>query len=56
MYKIEGLKVGAALSGARLVTEGQIQEAFSFSGGMHHTRQALASGFCIFSDAAVAIH
>jgi acetoin utilization protein AcuC len=56
MYEIEGLKVGAALTGARLVAGGQVQVAFSFAGGMHHARPALASGFCVFNDVAVAIH
>jgi acetoin utilization protein AcuC len=56
MYESEGLKVGAALTAARLIAEGQVQVAFSFAGGMHHARPALASGFCVFNDAAVAIH
>ncbi len=56
MYESAGLKVGAALTAARLITEEQVQVAFSFAGGMHHARQALASGFCVFNDAAVAIH
>jgi len=56
MYEIEGLKVGAALTGARLITEGQMLVAFSLAGGMHHARPALASGFCVFNDVAVAIH
>jgi len=56
MYEIEGLKVGAALTGARLIAEGQMQVAFSPAGGMHHARPALASGFCVFNDVAVAIH
>ena len=54
MYESEGLKVGAALTAARLIVEGQVRTAFSFAGGMHHARQALASGFCVFNDAAVA--
>jgi len=56
MYETEGLKVGAALTGARLIAEGQVQAAFSFAGGMHHARPALASGFCVFNDITVAIH
>ena len=55
MYEIEGLKVGAALTGARLIAEGQTHVAFSFAGGMHHARPALASGFCVFNDVAIAI-
>jgi acetoin utilization protein AcuC len=56
MYESESLKVGAALTAARLITEGQVQVAFSFAGGMHHARPTQASGFCVFNDAAVAIH
>jgi acetoin utilization protein AcuC len=56
MYEIEGLKVSAGLAGARMVAEGQVQVAFSFAGGLHHARPALASGFCVFNDVAVAIH
>lgn len=56
MYETEGLKVGAGLTGAGLIAEAEVQVAFSPAGGMHHARQALASGFCVFNDAAVAIH
>jgi acetoin utilization protein AcuC len=56
MNEIEGLKVGAALTGARLVAEGQVHVAFSFAGGLHHARPSLASGFCVFNDVAVAIN
>jgi len=56
MFETEGLKAGAALVGAELVARGQTQVAFSIAGGMHHARLALASGFCVFNDVAVAIH
>jgi acetoin utilization protein AcuC len=56
MYETEALKVGAALAAAELVTSDQVGVAFSFSGGMHHAGPANASGFCVFNDAAVAIH
>jgi acetoin utilization protein AcuC len=52
----EGLKVGAALTAARLILTGELQIAFSYSGGLHHALPARASGFCVFNDAAVAIH
>jgi acetoin utilization protein AcuC len=42
--------------GAEMVAEGRAQVAFSIAGGMHHARPALASGFCVFNDVAVAIH
>jgi acetoin utilization protein AcuC len=56
MFETEGLKVGAALVGAEMVAEERAQVAFSIAGGMHHARPALASGFCVFNDVAVAIH
>jgi acetoin utilization protein AcuC len=56
MFETEGLKVGAGLVGAEMVAQGQAQVAFSIAGGMHHARPAMASGFCVFNDVAVAIH
>lgn len=56
MDQSEGLKVGAALTAARLLVTGQAQVAFSFGGGLHHALPARASGFCVYNDAAVAIH
>ena len=56
MYETETLKIGSTLVAAELVISGQVDVAFSFSGGMHHAGPAFASGFCVFNDAAVAIH
>jgi len=56
MYETEALKVGATLVAAELVTSDQADVAFSFSGGLHHAGSDHASGFCVFNDAAVAIH
>jgi len=56
MYETEALKVGSTLVAAELVTSDQADVAFSFSGGMHHAGPDHASGFCVFNDAAVAIH
>ncbi|MFQ5596020.1 MAG: acetoin utilization protein AcuC [Anaerolineae bacterium] len=56
MYETESLKVGSALLAAELVHGGKVDVAFSFGGGLHHAGPAMASGFCVFNDAAVAIH
>ena len=56
MYDIAALKVGAALVATELVTNGDVDVAFSLAGGMHHARPNYASGFCIFNDIAVIIH
>ena len=56
MYDSEGLKVGSALQAAHLLADGDCDVAFSYSGGLHHGGPDFASGFCVFNDAAVAIH
>jgi acetoin utilization protein AcuC len=56
MFESESLKVGSALKGAALLVDGECDVAFSFSGGLHHAGPDHASGFCVFNDAAVAIH
>jgi acetoin utilization protein AcuC len=55
MYDSEGLKVGSAIQGARMLVDGACDIAFSYSGGLHHGGPDFASGFCVFNDAAVAI-
>jgi acetoin utilization protein AcuC len=55
MYESERLKVGSALQAAELLVEEACEVAFSYSGGLHHGAPAMASGFCVFNDAAVAI-
>jgi acetoin utilization protein AcuC len=56
MYETESLKVGSAIIAASRLVSGECDVAFSFSGGLHHARPGQASGFCVFNDAAVAIH
>ena len=55
MFESEGLKVGSALQAAELLTKGSCDIAFSYSGGLHHGGREMASGFCVFNDAAIAI-
>lgn len=56
MFESESLKVGSALNGAALLLNDECDVAFSFSGGLHHAGPDFANGFCVFNDAAVAIH
>ncbi len=56
MFESEGRKVGSALQAAELLVEGACDVAFSYGGGLHHGGPQTASGFCVFNDAAVAIH
>ncbi|GET39157.1 acetoin utilization protein AcuC [Microseira wollei] len=56
MFASESLKVGSALLGAELLIKQECDVAFSYSGGLHHSLPDRVSGFCVFNDAAVAIH
>lgn len=56
MFDSERLKVGSAVQAAELLANHNCDVAFSYSGGLHHGGPERASGFCVFNDAAVAIH
>jgi len=56
MHDSERLKVGSAIQAAELLVNGDCDVAFSYSGGLHHGGPKLASGFCVYNDAAVAVH
>jgi acetoin utilization protein AcuC len=38
-----------------LVLEGKVDHFFNPVGGLHHAREGMAGGFCVFNDAAIAI-
>jgi acetoin utilization protein AcuC len=47
--------VGGVLQAGRIVMRGEAEHALCISGGLHHALRSLASGFCVYNDAAVAI-
>lgn len=55
MHEATALVVGGTLRAAELVMSGQASRAFNIAGGLHHAHAAQASGFCVYSDLAVAI-
>jgi len=55
MYEASLAYLGATVKAAEAVRDGA-PLAFGLGGGLHHARRALASGFCIFNDPAVACH
>lgn len=55
MYEAALAYVGASAKAAEAVRDGA-PLAFGIGGGLHHAQRALASGFCIFDDCAVACH
>ena len=55
MFEASALAVGASLVAADMLTSGEAEIAFNISGGLHHAAPAMASGFCVFNDAVIAI-
>lgn len=46
---------GGTLLGARMLLENKAGKVLQMGGGFHHARRALAEGFCIYNDLALAI-
>jgi acetoin utilization protein AcuC len=55
MHEASALVVGASLAAVRAVWSGASEHAVNLAGGLHHAMPALASGFCIYNDAAASI-
>lgn len=49
------LCAGASLQAMNTILENRALHAYSPSGGMHHAMRAMASGFCVYNDCALAI-
>src|SRR5699024_10062070 len=47
---------GGSHAAAKALWAGDVDRVVSFDGGMHHAQRSAASGFCIYTDAAIAIH
>ncbi|MHA2068284.1 MAG: acetoin utilization protein AcuC [Candidatus Thorarchaeota archaeon] len=54
LYDAAARYVGATLDAMKAMMKG-VSEAFVISGGLHHSHERMASGFCIFNDVVVAI-
>jgi acetoin utilization protein AcuC len=55
MHDASALVAGATLAAARAVWMGAAAHAVNVAGGLHHAMRAMASGFCIYNDPAIAI-
>lgn len=59
---VEGMAEGArhiaggTVLAARMLVEGRAETILQLGGGLHHARAAMASGFCLYNDLALAIH
>ncbi|HEX4813762.1 MAG TPA: acetoin utilization protein AcuC [Nonomuraea sp.] len=55
VHEASALIAGASLAAARAVWEGAAEHAVNVAGGLHHAMPAMASGFCVYNDPALAI-
>ncbi|MCX7798876.1 MAG: hypothetical protein N2109_00865 [Fimbriimonadales bacterium] len=55
MYEASLAYLGGSIRAAEAVRDGE-RLAFNLAGGLHHAHADHASGFCVFNDAAAAIH
>jgi acetoin utilization protein AcuC len=54
MYDYASWACGATLTGAKLILSGETDVAFNPSGGFHHARAEMSSGFCYLNDLVLA--
>jgi acetoin utilization protein AcuC len=54
MFDYASWACGATLTGAELILSGETDIAFNPSGGFHHARAQMASGFCYLNDLVLA--
>lgn len=55
MHRASARVAGATVLAAQAVHDGRVDHAINLAGGLHHAMPAMASGFCIYNDIAVAI-
>jgi acetoin utilization protein AcuC len=55
MHEASALVAGATLAAAAAVWESRSEHAVNVAGGLHHAMRAMASGFCVYNDPAIAI-
>ena len=55
MYEAALWSTGASLVAAEMLIAGEVEAAFSISGGLHHAMPGYAYGFCVFNDPVIAI-
>ena len=55
IYEAAAWSTGASLKATELLMSGEVEAAFSISGGLHHAMPGYAYGFCVFNDPVIAI-
>jgi acetoin utilization protein AcuC len=55
IFDASALSTGAALVAVEMLVAGEVDAAFSISGGLHHAMPNYAYGFCVFNDPVIAI-
>jgi len=55
MHRTAALIAGGSVTAALAIARRETDRAVNIAGGLHHAMRAMASGFCIYNDAALAI-
>ena len=55
IYEAAVWSTGGSLTAVELLASGEVNAAFSISGGLHHAMPGYAYGFCVFNDPVIAI-
>lgn len=55
IYDASVLSTGATMTAVEMLLSGEVDAAFSISGGLHHAMPAYTYGFCVFNDPVIGI-
>ena len=55
IYEASAWSTGASMRAAEMLISGEVDAAFSISGGLHHAMPGYSYGFCVFNDPVIAI-
>ncbi|MDM7854430.1 acetoin utilization protein AcuC [Cellulomonas alba] len=56
MHEAAARVASGSVDAALAVWRGEVEHAVNVAGGLHHAMPGAASGFCVYNDAAIAIH
>ena len=55
IYEASAWYTGASMRAVEMLISGEVDAAFSISGGLHHAMPGYSYGFCVFNDPVIAI-
>jgi acetoin utilization protein AcuC len=55
IFEVSSTVVGAAIEAVERILKGKENKSFNLVGGLHHAKENISSGFCVFNDVTIAI-